>query len=162
MPVHVEPIPKVGVAVARGVFVGISMGGSVSSGVLLGDGAVNVAVGFDRTGFPTQPASNNKVVIRINGKRRVFLLFICALPDSMIFSEINLFTLLCSELYPQSLMSQFLKWQLPKSSTPLCQGFCLQLIQNDPCPAARQKQGSDLNRRQRLSKLQSFYLIFEN
>ena len=47
IPVHVEPIPNGGVAVARGVFVGISMGGSVSVGVLLGDGAVNVAVGFD-------------------------------------------------------------------------------------------------------------------
>ena len=47
MPVQVEPTPNVGVAVARGVFVGISMGGSVAVGVLLGDGTVNVAVGFD-------------------------------------------------------------------------------------------------------------------
>jgi hypothetical protein len=95
-------MPNAGVAVARGVFVDISIDGDVSVGVLLGDGTVNVAVGFDWTGFPTQPADNNKVVIRTNGKRSVFLLFICALPGSMIFSEINLFTPLCAELYPQS------------------------------------------------------------
>jgi hypothetical protein len=46
MPVHVEPMLNVGVAVAKGVFVGISMGGSVAAGVLLGDGTVNVVVGF--------------------------------------------------------------------------------------------------------------------
>ena len=48
----------------------------------------------------------NEVVIRIIGKRSVFLLFICALPGSMIFSEINLFTPLCVELYLQSLKPQ--------------------------------------------------------
>jgi hypothetical protein len=87
MPVHVEPMPNVSAAVARGVLVGISMGGSVSVGVLMGDGTVNVAVGLGRTGFPPQPASNNEIVSRLNNKKSGFLLFICALPGSMIFSK---------------------------------------------------------------------------